>query len=412
MTTDRELERVLDRWFTDGPTRMPEAFLDDTLDRIDRSRRPGLAGLGRDARPMGARAWFGVAAAVVLAVAGISAGLVLRHDDRKNASVGYGDVPVALQAEWRPVGPRQHPTAVMGDTVPLDLDIVIDASTITILDYKYDVVSAASLVGPDRLDLRILTSPGEAVPGQPTPALNPNWGCRVGDAASYIFQLSPSGLDLTLTPVSDACAARATILAGDWSRTDNGALAPGRHEATLFKPFDSGTAGRFAFTVPPGWAVVGEHVSGETSIALGTPSGASRVIVLANALPTTPQLDCGRASDVIVDATASGYGRWLAGRHGLVLTAPTPVTVGGLAGIMVDAAVDPVEASACEGRVENFYKASLPLYLEGEGRARYYLLDASPGVVLLVAVEAQDLAAWDAAIADATPVIESFEFAR
>ena len=81
---------------------------------------------------------------------------------------------------------------------------------------------------------------------------------------------------LTLTPVSDACAARATILAGDWFRTDIGPLAPGRHDATLFKPFGGGTSGRFSFTVPPGWAVVGEQMSGSTSIALGKTVGLHR----------------------------------------------------------------------------------------------------------------------------------------
>jgi hypothetical protein len=99
------------------------------------------------------------------------------------------------------------------------------------------------------------------------------------------------------------------------------------------------------------------------------------------------------------------------------------MTVGGLDGIMVDASVDPVELSACgESVVETFYSAVLTvqpyqaivgsLYLENEQRARYYFLDAGPGIVLLIAVEVPDPAAWEAAIADATPVIESFEFAR
>ena len=39
MTRDQDIERVLDQWFTEGPTQMPSRFLDDTLDRIDRAPR-------------------------------------------------------------------------------------------------------------------------------------------------------------------------------------------------------------------------------------------------------------------------------------------------------------------------------------------------------------------------------------
>jgi hypothetical protein len=432
MTTDHDIERVLDRWFTDGPTRMPDRFLDDTLGRIDYSRRPVLSSLRTWAGSMDARLRFGVAAAVVLAVVGVGAGLRLGAPENPSSG-GIGAVPAALQAEWRPVEPRQHLTPA-GNSNPLDLDIVIDADTITIFDFHGDVASSATLVGPDRLDLRTLDSPATTEGDQSgTQVLKPNWDCRVGDLATYTFRLSPSGLDLTLTPVSDACAARATILAGDWFRTDNGALAPGRHEATLFKPFDSGTAGRFSFTVPPGWAVVGEQTSSETTIALGTSPSESKVIILATARPTRPQVACGgeladiaeRAwQDAVVDATPSGYARWLADRGGLVVSTPTPVTIGSLGGVMVDASVDQVRASACgDSVVETFYKAvervvqpgvstALGLHIAGEERARYYLLDAGPGVVLLIAVEAPDQASWEAAIADATPVIESFEFAR
>ena len=43
MTRDHDIERVLDRWLTEGPT-WPASFLDDTLDRIDRAPQRRLAG--------------------------------------------------------------------------------------------------------------------------------------------------------------------------------------------------------------------------------------------------------------------------------------------------------------------------------------------------------------------------------
>ena len=36
MTRDQDIELALDQWFTEGPTQMPNRFLVDTLDRIDR----------------------------------------------------------------------------------------------------------------------------------------------------------------------------------------------------------------------------------------------------------------------------------------------------------------------------------------------------------------------------------------
>ena len=88
---------------------------------------------------------------------------------------------------------------------------------------------------------------------------------------------------------------------------------------------------------------------------------------------------------------------------------------------MVDLSVGPAGRDGCDG------PASIPSAgpssqqggctrrahcLTGEGRARYFLLDAGQGIVLLIDVEAPDQPTWDAAIADATPIIESFEFAR
>jgi hypothetical protein len=45
MTPDQDIERVVSRWLTEGPTQMPSRFLQDTLDRIDRAPQPRLARL-------------------------------------------------------------------------------------------------------------------------------------------------------------------------------------------------------------------------------------------------------------------------------------------------------------------------------------------------------------------------------
>jgi hypothetical protein len=72
MTTDREIERILDRWLADGPSNAPDRVVDDLADRIARvGQRPALR-LDRRPYPMNLPlklAWL-AAAVVVVAVAG------------------------------------------------------------------------------------------------------------------------------------------------------------------------------------------------------------------------------------------------------------------------------------------------------------------------------------------------------
>jgi hypothetical protein len=52
------------------------------------------------------------------------------------------------------------------------------------------------------------------------------------------------------------------------------------------------------------------------------------------------------------------------------------------------------------------------LALNGSAMARYVLLDRGDGSALVIAVEAPDKATWDAFIAEAMPIVQSFEFTR
>ena len=53
-----------------------------------------------------------------------------------------------------------------------------------------------------------------------------------------------------------------------------------------------------------------------------------------------------------------------------------------------------------------------PVLITAERRVRYLLLDRGDGQPLVIDVNARDKATWDAAVADAMPVVESFEFTR
>ncbi len=406
MTRDLDLDNVLDRWFSEGPTQMPERFLVDTLDRIDRAPQPRLAGLRTRLPAIHPGLRFAAAAAVVLAVAGIGAGLIIRTGGTGGPlSAGSGTLPASLQAEWRPVGDHPLPFMHSGTTV-LGWDIVIGPTSLTIFD-RADVHNTASLVGPDRLELRMLDVGSQY------------WHCHVGDAGTYEFRLSLGGQRLTLTPVSDACTDRAAVLHGDWTRTDIGPLQPGRHQATDFRPFSYGTTGRLAYTVPDGWAGGPDMKNGLFGLGRPIGSDSATVTLISNAYASDQVVPCDtNAGAAGVGRTPDDLSNWLGTLPGLVVSAPTEVTIGGLRGIMVDLSMTPGWTPTCDAGLYTFSFSgsdggdwSNRLRLIGTGRARYILLDRGDGSSLVVDIEAP-AADWDAFLKDVQPVLDGLEFTR
>ena len=415
MTPDHDLERVLDRWFAEGPTQMPDRFLAETLGRIDHAPRPRrLAGLRAGMPAIHPDIRFATVAAVVVAVVG--AGLLVRPGDVGGPLAGSGLLPESGQSEWRSVGPRMHPTP-SGVDRPTDLDIVINPTTITIFEWHGDVHNSASVVGGDRLDLRMLDNPEVSWPKDGGTVLVPVWPCHVGDAGTYTTRLSPDGRLLTFIPVSEACAARATILAGDWVLTDLGDLQPGRHEALDFRPF-GGSTGRLAYTVPAGWTGVA-MLDGQFALARPTQADQAAIRLFSSAYPSA-QDDCGvnRGADG-VGRTPAALAAWLKSLPGLVVSTPSGVTIGGLSGIAIDLAVVQGWTPTCA--TTGIYTLSASgaenggwstrLWLNGTDRARYVFLDRGDGTSLVLAIEAPG-AVWDAFLTDAASVIDSFEFTR
>jgi hypothetical protein len=399
MTRDQDIERVLDQWFIEGPTQMPSRFLDDTLDRIDRAPQHRLARLQTRLLAMHPDLRFAAAAAIVLAVAGIGVAVLTQTGGIGSPSTGSGALPASLQAEWHPVGTRPH-MGLSGDTAASDLDIVIDPTTITVFEWHGDVVALTSLVGADRLELRTIRT-GMVWHGK-------TLYCQIGDAATYTFSLSSGDQRLTLTPVNDACAERANILPGDWTRTPLGPLAPGRHVSQSFRPLGGGTSGQFSFTVPTGWTESEETSSGLSLWRPGV-SDAASIRLFSNVVPVSNSPDAGcAASPADVQGTPAAVAAWLVTR--LAVTPPIPVTIGGLSGVMVDVSDDPSLVTCPDLFVDFTYSGGMGL--SGENRARLVLLDRGDGQILLISIEASDDATWDALVADAMPIVQSFEFTR
>ena len=77
-----------------------------------------------------------------------------------------------------------------GGTVQLDLDIDIDPTSITFFEFKGDIRNSATLVGTDRLDLRMLNNPVVQFPVASGKEPRTVWHCQVGDVGTYTFSLS------------------------------------------------------------------------------------------------------------------------------------------------------------------------------------------------------------------------------
>lgn len=407
MTRDHDIERVLDHWFTEGPTQMPNRFLDDTLERIDRVPQHRLARLQTRLLSMYPNLRFAAVAAVIVAVAGLGA-LFLARDSGvgRLPQPAPGVLPAPLLALWRSAGTRVVPGPGPGGVNTYSsLDIVINPTSVDIQNAHTDVVSSVSLVAADRLELRALT-------------MGDFWHCKVGDAGTYSFSISTGDQRLSMSPVSDTCVERATILAGDWTRTDLGELQPGRRDASTFRPFLGGT-GRLTYTVPAGWA--GSSMR-DNLLELGRPSVSDEasISVISNAYPSDQAAPCSENRGAAgLGRTPAAMAAWLRTVRGLVVSTPAEATIGGLSGIIVDLSIAPGWTTTCAAGLYTFSYSgsdsggdwSSRLTLKGTERERLFLLDRGDGTTLVIDIEAPD-DVWNAFIADATPVVDSFEFSR
>jgi hypothetical protein len=86
----------------------------------------------------------------------------------------------------------------------------------------------------------------------------------------------------------------------------------------------------------------------------------------------------------------------------LAMSEPIDVTIGGLTGKQFDVHLDPGTTETCPGDPEDFDLA--------DGRTRGFLLDRPEGGVIVIFVTSLHSAGHDTFVAEAMPIIESFEF--
>ena len=428
MTRERDIERVLDRWFSEGPTHVSDRFFDSVADRLDRAPQRRLAGLQMRFLAMQPTLRFAGAAIVIAAVVGLGAiafsggtenGPTPTASPTAPPSVAPsgGPLTTALRHYW--IGaPRAIPALIpardfagirMGATT-----MQFDGGT---NGGRNDFPSLASLVAPDRIAF-VLTSATA--------------GCAKGDAGTYRFSLSPGGGSLTLTTESDACAPRSQALAGDWARSvcpNTGAdclgpLEAGNHVSVIFNPFvpvDRWTFsyGRLGYTVPEGWQNDEEDRGVYVISRQGAGEDAS-IWLLSEVAAHDQAADCSdNVAAAGVDRTEAALASWLTTVPGLKSTKATTVTLGGLTGVTMDLSVDPGWTRVCPGGAVPAVKvfadangAEHDVEVDAGTPLRIFLLDLGDGRTLLVFIHAVDRVTWDSLINEAMPIVQSFQLNR
>lgn len=431
MTRERDIERVLERWFTEGPTQMPDHFYNGVLDRIDRVQQRRLARLETRFAAMSLNLRIAAAAAIIVAVAGIGAmtlgglgGVGVSPSPSPSASPSPTPtpsptsalLPVGLRHFW--VGETRTIPAIVPAPVGSGMQLAAGSMLFDGGESARNLLSSdASALGPDRLRF-VLKSDGA--------------GCTQGDVGTYTFVLSPGGGSLSLTADEDACVSRSQAISGDWARSACpnqggclGDLEAGDHVSVAFNPFVPITDyvydyGRLSYSTPEGWSNIVDGQNGYILAKQDAPENAA-IYVFSTALADSQADGCPGTVEPGVGTTASALASWLTTLPGLATTTPAPVTIGGLTGMTVDVSVDPTWTRTCP---YSNGKPAVAMFTNGQyaeglnfdwgltagAHMRLILLDLPDGRTLLIDVEAQDQAAWDALVADAMPVIDSFQF--
>jgi hypothetical protein len=264
-------------------------------------------------------------------------------------------------------------------------------------------------------------------------------GCRDGDVGTYRWALDGEGTILRLKAIpADACSARQEALDGDWVRADlppNPANAPdlsaGRHETSLFDPFDDADRpGQLAFTVPKGWRL---EIDEGQSIVLhraaepiqGRPADDTLITVLAQPR-VAAELEDG--AECVGFTVAPGVGTTvddmvaaITTRPGIDSATPTALKIGRHEGVLLDLEVSPSWTGGCQA-LEGFIQGVPVVTTSSTGPgvgigpdlpSRLILLDLGSGRTAAIAIAGlggDGASRYEEAVAEAMPIVESFEF--
>jgi hypothetical protein len=333
-------------------------------------------------------------------------------------------VPGALRAPW--VG------------APRSLTDVPSASG-TLLTFT-DSTLAMTHLGPEQEPAQFLTSASGTADG--SLRLTISGRCEGGAVGDYTWSLSIGGGRLTITAVSDPCAARRAAVTGDWFKVgckNPQALCLGDLESGTYasqnlaphlKPGEtwSPTYGAITYTVPDGWANATDWVGSFSLVPSsdytlysedGPPKGRTHEIALyARPVAKDQNGECSGVERTDIPRTVAGLIGFVDGLQSVSANPPEPITIDGRHGRWIDVRIAPGWTGTCPGEtvpiVQLFRDSGAPsmwdLGLRGDARMRLIVLDVEQGDVVLIAVVSDDPDRFDNLAAQSMSIIESFHF--
>ena len=187
------------------------------------------------------------------------------------------------------------------------------------------------------------------------------------------------------------------------------ALPPGSYDSVAFKP-------QTTITLPAGWAIAGDDVSyyGVQPVS----SDALGIHLFRSPRAASQDLQCPETAEPNVGATAADLVEWIRARPGLTASDATSVTLGGFAGLQVDAAIRDGWTASCPfangtPTVPVFVGATDGTFrwvMAGSERLRLIVLDVPGKGTIVVDIDAYDGSLMDAFLPVATPIVGSIKF--
>jgi hypothetical protein len=226
-------------------------------------------------------------------------------------------------------------------------------------------------------------------------------GADVGGAASPAVSPAPS--PSLAASASPAAAPSASALFPLWYAGESsgaGILPAGSQATKSFVP-------PFTFTVPEGWVNGGEE-HGFYGLFPDTPANQAEFAAsggLAQEIYMGPLESPYVVCDAWEDnrgATAAEMVAAMVANEALATSDPIEVAIGGLTGKQVDVRLDPGWTESCPG--------DPPTLDLGDGRTRAILLDTPDRGVIVIFLGSLHSAGHEAFLAEAMPIIESFQF--
>ena len=438
MTQDRDLEQLLDQWFTEGPTEVADRVVDEAFDQIAlMPRRRAERATRRITTMSNLVKWM--AAAIVIGLIGyVGLGGPLRSDVSSNGVPS----PSPSQAPSPNATPRPAfgtPKGIQGMWVGSPQAAPAVTSVQGAAKVTFD---SANFILENGIQGEYLKAFVEVpAPGQiQLTALETALGCTQGDKGVYDYTVSPGGTRLDVEPRSDDCATRAATFRGEWLRIgckvefQNDCLGPleaGTYSSQFMEPMIScpdascwkPILGGLTYTVPDGWANPSDYPA---SYTIKPQDGydqygkdwSDEIDVFANPVASNNDDTCTLNPDATVGRSADELVNWITSHPGLVSTTPQTVTIGSLTGQWVDIEVAPTWTKTCPGDPNpnvGLYTAAL-----GDGyinwgfstdRERHIFLDLGDGNVAVIVISTLDKANFDSFVAQAMPIVETFKFA-